>query len=162
MSNDHFTHLDAEGNARMVDVSQKNVTYRTAKAHAEIVLQSTTIELIKKDKIKKGNVVNVAEIAGILAAKQTSQLIPLCHPIILNKVEVRIQINEEQNCLEIFALVSANDKTGVEMEALTAVSIAALTVYDMVKAVDRSAVIQNIYLQEKHGGKSGDFYQEKI
>ena len=141
----------------MVDVSEKAVTLRTAIAQAEIHLLPDTIELIRAGLVKKGDVLTVSKIAGMMAAKQTSSLIPLCHPIKLEKINVDIQIEDARNCLVIRSAVAAQDKTGVEMEALTAASIAALTVYDMVKAVDRSASIQNVYLLEKKGGKSGEF-----
>lgn len=142
----------------MVDVSSKEDTERTAIAKGEIILSLATIEMIKKGLTKKGDVLSIAQFAGIMAAKRTHELIPLCHPLSLTKVDVDLIVDELIPGVEITSYTKTIGKTGVEMEALTAVSIAALTVYDMVKAVDRSARIHNIRLVEKHGGKSGDYY----
>jgi cyclic pyranopterin monophosphate synthase len=152
-----FSHLDADGKAQMVDVGAKQTTRRSAAAQAEIYLLPATIDLIKKGLVKKGDVFTVAELAGIMAAKQTGNLIPLCHPIMLEKINVSIRFTEADDGLIVRSEVHATDKTGVEMEALVAASVSALTIYDMVKAVDRAAVIKNIFVLEKKGGKSGDF-----
>lgn len=144
----------------MVDIGEKQVTERSATARGEIVLQASTVELIETNLVKKGDVLAVAQIAGIQAAKRTSDLIPLCHPILINSILVDLDISRELPGVKINATVKSSGKTGAEMEALTAVSVAALTVYDMVKAVDRFARIQNIRMVEKHGGKSGDIFNE--
>ena len=150
-----LTHINANGEAQMVDVSDKNNTTREAKAGARVVMQAETLELIVSGSHKKGDVLAVARIAGIQAAKKCSDLIPLCHPLMLSKVSVELTPNNEKCCIDILATAMLNGKTGVEMEALTAASIAALTVYDMCKAVDRFMRIENIQLIEKKGGKSG-------
>lgn len=156
MKSDNLTHLDAQGNARMVDIGDKPVTERVAVAKGEIVLNSKVMALIRDKKVKKGDVFTVAQIAGIQAAKRTHELIPLCHSILLQQVSVEIQFLSDDSGLEITSSVKSNGQTGAEMEALTAVSVSALTVYDMIKAVQRDARIQNIRLVEKHGGVSGD------
>ncbi len=145
----------------MVDVSSKQKTLRNAKAQAEVAVNQQTLELVKAGLIKKGDVFTVAQLAGIMGAKQTGHLIPLCHPIMLDQVNVKIGLDEEGKRILITSEVSAFEKTGVEMEALMAVSIAALTIYDMIKAVQKNAVINNIHLIEKKGGKSGDFHYEQ-
>jgi len=150
-----LTHINANGEAEMVNVSDKNNTAREAKAGARVVMQAETLELIVSGSHKKGDVLAVARIAGIQAAKKCSDLIPLCHPLMLSKVSVELTPNNEKCCIDILASAKLNGKTGVEMEALTAASIAALTVYDMCKAVDRFMRIENIQLIEKKGGKSG-------
>ncbi len=150
-----LTHINANGEAQMVDVSDKNNTTREAKAGARVVMQPETLELIVSESNKKGDVLAVARIAGIQAAKKCSDLIPLCHPLMLSKVSVELTPNNEKCCIDIIATAKLNGKTGVEMEALTAASIAALTVYDMCKAVDRFMRIDNVQLIEKKGGKSG-------
>ena len=150
-----LTHINENGDAEMVDVSEKDVTVREAKASSRIVMQPETLELIISGSHKKGDVLSVAKIAGIQAAKKCSELIPLCHPLMLSKVSVELTPNIEDNSVEIVAIAKLNGKTGVEMEALTAASIAALTVYDMCKAVDRFMTIDNVQLLEKKGGKSG-------
>ena len=150
-----LTHINANGEAEMVDVSDKNNTAREAKAGARVVMQAETLELIVSGSHKKGDVLAVARIAGIQAAKKCSDLIPLCHPLMLSKVSVELTPNNEKCCIDIISTAKLNGKTGVEMEALTAASIAALTVYDMCKAVDRFMRIENIQLIEKKGGKSG-------
>jgi len=150
-----LTHINANGEAEMVDVSDKNITAREAKAGARVVMQAETLELIVSGSHKKGDVLAVARIAGIQAAKKCSDLIPLCHPLMLSKVSVELTPNNKKCCIDIIATAKLNGKTGVEMEALTAASIAALTVYDMCKAVDRFMRIDNVQLIEKKGGKSG-------
>ena len=155
-----LTHINSNGEAQMVDVSDKESTMREAKAGAIVVMQSNTLELIVSGSHKKGDVLSVAKIAGIQAAKKCSELIPLCHPLMLTKVNVELTPNTDKNCIEITATAKLNGRTGVEMEALTAASIAALTVYDMCKAVDRFMVIDNVQLLEKKGGKSGHWILE--
>jgi len=158
MSDDNpLTHLDARGQARMVDVGDKAVTRRRAVARGRVVMQPETLALITSGKASKGDVLATARIAGIQAAKRTHELIPLCHVIALTKVEVELTANEAGSAIEIEARAEAVDRTGVEMEALTAVSVAALTVYDMLKAKDRAMVIEAVALHEKTGGKSGDY-----
>lgn len=152
-----LTHIDAAGNAHMVDVTHKAVTAREARAAATVRMQAETLGLIVDGGHKKGDVLAVARIAGIQAAKKCSELIPLCHPLALSAVEVLIEPRVAENSLYIQAICRLDGKTGVEMEALTAVSVAALTVYDMCKAVDRGMRIEAIYLLEKKGGKSGDW-----
>ena len=155
-----LTHINSNGEAQMVDVSDKESSMREAKAGARVVMQSNTLELIVSGFHKKGDVLSVAKIAGIQAAKKCSELIPLCHPLMLTKVNVELTPNTDKNCIEITATAKLNGRTGVEMEALTAASIAALTVYDMCKAVDRFMVIDNVQLLEKKGGKSGHWILE--
>jgi len=156
-----LTHLDAEGRARMVDVSSKPDTERVAVARGEVIMLPATLALIQEGGIKKGDVLTVAQLAGVMAAKKTSELIPLCHPLPMHQVVVDIQAVEELPGLRITATVKTFGKTGVEMEALTAVSVAALTVYDMAKAAEKTMRIQNIRLVEKHGGRSGDIFLEE-
>ncbi len=160
MTNEKLTHLDSDGNAQMVDVGEKPITHRMAKARGQVVLLPSTVEMINKGLMKKGDVLTVAKIAGIQAAKKTSELIPLCHPLIINKIEVELHIDEALPGIQIEATVITDGKTGVEMEALTAVSVTALTIYDMIKAVEKSARIENIRLVEKRGGISGDVFNE--
>ena len=155
-----LTHINANGEAQMVDVSDKNNTTREAKAGARVVMKAETLDLIVSGSNKKGDVLAVARIAGIQAAKKCSDLIPLCHPLMLSKLSVELSPNNEKNCIDIIAIAKLNGKTGVEMEALTAASIAALTVYDMCKAVDRFMIIDNVQLLEKKGGKSGHWVLE--
>lgn len=152
-----FTHLDSEGKAKMVDVSDKPETQREAIARGSVYMKPETIALIKKKAIKKGDVITVAKVSGIMAAKKTSELIPLCHPLNITSVTVEITMDEHNNRLDIESRVKTLAQTGVEMEALTAVSIAALTIYDMCKAVDKEMTISDIMLIEKKGGRSGDF-----
>ena len=156
-----LSHLDESGSARMVDVSAKADTDRTAVAGGEVVMQPETLRLIREGAIKKGDVLTVARIAGIMAAKRTSELIPLCHPLPLTHIDLDLTLDEERCRVTIRATARTTGKTGVEMEALTAVSVAALTIYDMAKAVDRGMRIENVRLLEKHGGKSGDYVAEK-
>ncbi len=155
-----LTHLDDEGNAVMVDVSDKDVTERTATAKGLVTMQPETMALIQKGGVKKGDVLSVAQLAGIMGAKRTSDLIPLCHPLDLTSVKVDLTCDTERNAVEISATCKLKGKTGVEMEALTAVAVAALTVYDMCKAVDRGMRISDIRLVHKAGGKSGTFEAE--
>jgi cyclic pyranopterin phosphate synthase len=150
-----LTHLDARGRAQMVDVSEKAETVRRAVAQGRVLLAPATVSLLRDNAVPKGDALAVARIAGIMAAKRTSDLIPLCHPLPVTKVTVNLEITDAG--VEILAEVRVTGKTGVEMEALTAVSVAALTLYDMVKAVDKGAVITDIRLEEKSGGKSGDY-----
>ena len=152
-----LTHFDKDGNAVMVDVSEKDITTRTAIAKARIVMQPETLAMIAEGRHKKGDVLGVARLAGIMAAKKTADLIPLCHPLALSKVTVDLACNAPENAVDIEALVKVTGKTGVEMEALTAASVAALTIYDMCKAVDLGMQIENLRLTHKSGGKSGTF-----
>jgi len=155
-----LTHLDSEGNAHMVDVGDKAVTQRVAVASGHISMTAETLELIASGGHKKGDVLSVARIAGIQAAKQCSNLIPLCHPLMLSSVEVELELNKAASRVEITATCKVNGQTGVEMEALTAASVAALTIYDMCKAVDKAMMISGICLQEKQGGRSGHFKRD--
>ncbi|MEL7563345.1 MAG: cyclic pyranopterin monophosphate synthase MoaC [Dehalobacterium sp.] len=152
-----LTHINHQGRAKMVDVSNKGDTTRIAVARGEVLMKSQTLSLIKEGGIAKGDVLAVAQVAGIMGAKKTSDLIPMCHPLFLTGIDMNFLINEGESKVEIEAFVKLSGKTGVEMEALTAVSIAALTIYDMCKAVDKGMVIQNIRLVSKSGGKSGEF-----
>ena len=152
-----FTHFDAEGKARMVDVSDKTETERSATAKGRITMQPETLAMIRDGGVKKGDVLSVARLAGIMGAKRTPDLIPLCHPLALTSVKVELSLNEAENAVDISATCKLVGRTGVEMEALTAVSVAALTVYDMCKAVDRAMVIGDIRLTQKSGGKSGAY-----
>jgi cyclic pyranopterin phosphate synthase len=151
-----LTHFDAAGRAAMVDVSEKAETSRTATARGRIVMQPETLALIREGRAGKGDVLGVARIAGIMAAKKTHELIPLCHPLMISKVTLDLE-PEGEDAVAIEATVKLSGRTGVEMEALTAVTVAALTVYDMVKAVDRSMRIEDVRLVHKAGGKSGEF-----
>jgi cyclic pyranopterin phosphate synthase len=157
-----LTHLDDRGRARMVDVGRKAETERMAVARGEVLMKPATLELIRAGQIKKGDVLTVAQIAGISAAKRTADLIPLCHPLPLTHIEVDLTLSEALPGVEISATVRTAARTGVEMEALTAVSVAALTVYDMAKAAEKTMRIQNIRLVEKHGGRSGDILNEDV
>jgi len=154
---DGLSHIDDQGKAKMVDVGQKQDTERIAIAEGFVVMKKETLALIREGSMKKGDVLTVAQLAGIMAAKHTPDLIPLCHPLMLTDIQVALEINEAIPGVRIVATVSSIGKTGVEMEALTAVSVAALTVYDMAKAVEKTMVIKDIRLLEKHGGKSGDW-----
>jgi len=156
----NLTHLDETGRARMVDVTQKPDSVRRAVACGEVHALPTTLAAVSRNEISKGNVLTVAQVAGIAAAKRTGDLIPLCHPVPLTHVDIEFSVYPEEGRLIITATATAAGKTGVEMEVLTAVSVAALTVYDMCKAVDREMVISSILLLEKHGGKSGSFVRE--
>ncbi|EAT11118.1 cyclic pyranopterin monophosphate synthase MoaC [Bermanella marisrubri] len=152
-----FTHLNQNGEANMVDVSEKSTTTRIARAEAYIEMQPQTLQLILDGKHHKGDVFSVARIAGIQAAKQTSQLIPLCHPLMLSKVQVDFEVQADNNRVRIESLCKLAGQTGVEMEALTAASVAALTLFDMCKAVDKAMTISGVRVLEKHGGKSGHY-----
>jgi cyclic pyranopterin monophosphate synthase len=151
-----LTHLDDSGRARMVDVGDKPDTERLAIACGEVMMKRATLDLIRAGTIKKGDVLTVAQIAGIAAAKRTSELIPLCHPLPITHIDVVLSLDDTLPGVIIKASVKTTGKTGVEMEALTAVSVAALTIYDMAKAAEKTMKIQNIRLLEKHGGRSGD------
>jgi len=150
-----LTHLDESGAARMVDVSGKSVTARSATASGRVLVSPAVVALLRGDGVPKGDALGVARLAGIMGAKQTPSLIPLCHPLMLSSVTVDLAVGDES--VDILARVSTNERTGVEMEALTAVSVAALTVIDMVKAVDKGAVITDVRVETKTGGKSGDW-----
>ena len=152
-----LTHLDDEGNARMVDVSDKDVTERMAAAGGRITMQPETLQMIMQGEHKKGDVLTVAKIAGIQAAKQCSTLIPMCHPLMLSSVDIDLIPDADNSCVHVVSTCKLKGQTGVEMEALTAASVAALTIYDMCKAVDRGMIIEGIRLLEKSGGKSGHF-----
>ena len=152
-----LTHFDEAGNARMVDVGGKNETVREATACGAISLSPQAFQLVREGNIAKGDVLGVARIAGIMAAKKVDALIPLTHPLAINKVTVDFDLNEKTHAIEITATVGITGRTGVEMEALTAVSVAALTIYDMCKAVDKGMIINNIRLERKIGGKSGSY-----
>ena len=153
-----LSHLDSSGSARMVDISDKPETERIAIASGEVHMRPDTLAEIQAGSLKKGDVLAVAQIAGVLAAKRTSELIPLCHPLPINQIVVEIEPDSKIPGVSITATVRTTGKTGVEMEALTAVAVAALTVYDMAKAVEKTMRIQNIRLVEKHGGQSGDVF----
>ncbi len=152
-----FTHFDADGNAVMVDVSKKNETERVATATGRITLSDAAYELVKSGSMSKGDVLGVARVAGIMAAKKVDTLIPLCHPLAITKITIDFEYIDATKQIEIEAVVGMCGKTGVEMEALTAVSITALTIYDMCKAVDKSMIISDISLKKKTGGKSGTY-----
>ncbi len=154
---DHLTHLDEAGRARMVDVGAKDVTERVAVARDRVTMQPATLGLIVAGNMPKGDVLAVAQIAGVMAAKRTSELIPLCHPLLLNQVVVTCTPNAAESCIDIEATVRVSGKTGVEMEALTAVTVAGLTLYDMAKAVDRGMRLTDVRLVAKSGGRSGEW-----
>ena len=152
-----LTHFDAAGEAHMVDVGDKPVTHRVAVATGRIRMSPLTLDLIRAGTTKKGDVLGVARIAAIQGAKRTSELVPLCHPLPITRVAVEFTLDGEPNCVQCTARVETHGQTGVEMEALTAVQVGLLTVYDMVKAADRGMVIEGVRLLEKHGGRSGSF-----
>ena len=152
-----FTHFTNSGDAQMVDISEKDITRRIAIAKGQLIAASDTIKKIADRGFQKGDVLSIAQLAGIMGAKQTSQLIPLCHPIPLSKVQLQLDINHDSHSIDITAECHSTGQTGVEMEALTSVSVAALTIYDMCKSVDKHMQIANIRLVHKSGGKSGDF-----
>jgi len=158
----HLTHLDETGAANMVDVADKAMTSREAVAIGQVRMAPSTLALIKSGDAKKGDVLGTARLAGIMAAKRTHELIPLCHPLLLTKVAVEITLDEELPGLQVRAMAKVTGQTGVEMEALTAVSVTCLTIYDMVKAADRSMVISNITLVEKKGGRSGHWVADGV
>ena len=161
MAKPRLTHIDAKGNARMVDVGEKAETKRVAIAAGKVFMASATLKMIADGQAKKGDVLGVAQLAGIMAAKQTGLLIPLCHSLGLDSVEVELTPNKKQSCVEITATCKVTGKTGIEMEALTAVSVAALTVYDMVKAVDKNMTIGEVMLVHKSGGNSGTYNRKR-
>lgn len=156
-----FTHFNDEGKAKMVDVGDKDVTRRTAAAGVSVMVNENTFALIKDGGMKKGDVLTVAQIAGIMGAKRAADLIPMCHPLFINGADLKLSLNEESLSVDIVAEISCTGRTGVEMEALTAASVAALTVYDMCKAVQRDIVITNLRLMKKTGGVHGDFSREE-
>lgn len=156
-----FTHFDEQGNAVMVDVSEKNPTSRTALAEGKIQVNREVMDAILYHTVKKGDVLGVARVAGIMAVKQTSSLIPMCHVLPISKCSVDFEIEEENLMIKALCMVKVEGKTGVEMEALTGVNVALLTIYDMCKAIDKRMVMTDIHLVEKKGGKSGDFYFER-
>lgn len=155
-----LSHLDAQGRARMVDVGAKNETARTARAEGSIKMSGETLAAVERSTVSKGDVIAAARIAGIMAAKRTAELIPLCHPLALTDAGVEIEVDHALPGLHIIGWASTQGRTGVEMEALTAVTVALLTVYDMVKAMDRGMEISAVRLLEKRGGKSGDWKRE--
>ncbi|MCY3779822.1 MAG: cyclic pyranopterin monophosphate synthase MoaC [Chloroflexi bacterium] len=161
MTDKQLTHLDEQGKAVMVDVGGKADTQRMARAGGRVMMKAETLRLIRDGDIKKGDVLSVARIAGVMAAKRTAELIPLCHPLPLNSIALELRLNEAESAIEIEATVKTSGKTGVEMEALTAVSVAALTIYDMAKAVDRGMRISDIRLLEKRGGARGDYVADE-
>ena len=158
---DDFTHFNEQGRAKMVNVGEKGITERKATAGGRVLVSRETFDLIKTGGMKKGDVLTVAQIAGVMGAKKTPQIIPMCHPVIINGVDLDLSLDEERCSVEIKATVSCDGRTGVEMEALTAVSIAALTVYDMCKAVQKDMEITDIRLLDKSGGVHGDFHREE-
>lgn len=160
VSSEKFTHLNKEGRARMVDVTDKEDTLREAWACGKVLMSPQTLKLIKEEGLKKGDVLGVAQTAGIMAAKKTGWLIPMCHPLFLTGIDLSFKL-EEEGVIHIKSRVKTTGKTGAEMEALTAVSVAALTVYDMCKAVDKDMEITEIYLMEKTGGKSGHYIRKE-
>jgi cyclic pyranopterin phosphate synthase len=155
-----ISHLDEKGKARMVDVTRKASTVRTAVARGKVLMHPETVDLIESDGIAKGNVLGVAKIAGIMAAKRTSDLIPMCHPLELTGIDMQFTINRDRGEIAIEAKVSTVGRTGVEMEAMTAVSVAALTIYDMCKSADKWMILSDIKLMTKQGGKSGTLVRE--
>jgi cyclic pyranopterin phosphate synthase len=155
-----LSHIDDAGRARMVDVTDKDVTDRVAEARGRVVMQPETLALLLRGEIAKGNVLTTAQIAGVMAAKKTHELIPMCHPLLLTGIKVDLTPNEAESAVEIAASVRVSGKTGVEMEALTAVTVAGLTVYDMCKAVDRGMRLEDVRLVAKSGGASGDYRSE--
>ncbi len=155
-----FTHFNKQKRAKMVDVSSKKETLRTARAYGEVKLSNDAYNAVKNGKIKKGDVLAVAQVAGIMGAKQTPYLIPMCHPIPIEGINIEFEMDDENDTIKIFSETRITAKTGIEMEAVTAVTVAALTIYDMCKAIDRSIEIKNIYLLHKEGGKSGIFHRD--
>lgn len=156
-----LTHFNKEGRAKMVNVGEKQITSRRAVARGRIYMKPETLETVEKGEMAKGDVLGIAQVAGIMGAKQTPALIPMCHPLNISGINMRFNINKDLNAVEIEAEATVEGKTGIEMEALTAVSIGALTIYDMCKAVDKSMVIGDIRLVKKSGGKSGDYVREE-
>ncbi|MGB9696518.1 MAG: cyclic pyranopterin monophosphate synthase MoaC [Ignavibacteria bacterium] len=156
-----LSHINNKGKAQMVDVSNKESTFRIAEAYAEVRVSREVFDAIKNNAIKKGDVLSIAKFAGIQAAKKTSDLIPLCHNIFISNIEVELKLNSKKRLVEIKSLAKTNAQTGIEMEALTAVTVAALTVYDMCKALDKSITINGIHLVKKSGGKSGTYVAKR-
>ena len=156
-----LTHFDSNGNAIMVDVSEKNITKRVAIAKGKIYVNKAVIDAILSNSVEKGDVLGVARVAGIMGVKKTSELIPMCHPLMITKCSIDFDVNEEKNYIEAVCTAKVNGKTGVEMEALTGVNIALLTIYDMCKAIDKTMEITEVHLARKTGGKSGDFINDK-
>lgn len=154
-----LTHFNEQGRAKMVDVSEKKTTKRTATVSGKVIMKPETLKRIKEGKIAKGDVLAVAQVAGVMAAKKTSDLIPMCHPLALTSVDISFDTDQSDNTVYLEATVSTLGVTGVEMEALTAASVTALTIYDMCKAIDKDMVISDIQLETKTGGKSGDYYR---
>ncbi|MDO4494038.1 MAG: cyclic pyranopterin monophosphate synthase MoaC [Clostridia bacterium] len=156
-----FTHFNEQGRAKMVDVGEKDITRRTATARCSVYVNESTFERIRTGGMKKGDVLTVAQVAGVMGAKRTPDLIPMCHPILIGGIDLDLSLNEEKHSVEIAATVKCDGRTGVEMEALTAAATAALTVYDMCKAVQRDIVISDLRLTEKTGGIHGDYHREE-
>lgn len=154
-----LTHFNDQGRAKMVDVSSKDVTLRTAVAGGTVILNRETFDLVEAGRMKKGDVLSVAQVAGIMAAKRNSDLIPMCHPIVITGVDISFELDRDRHMIHITATVRCKGETGVEMEALTAASVTALTIYDMCKAVQKDIVIDHIRLIHKSGGKSGDYHR---
>ena len=154
---DKLTHINEDGRPKMVDVGNKEDTIRIGKAYGCISMNPKTLEMIMEGNHKKGDVISTSQVAGIMAAKKTWEIIPMCHNILINGIDMNFESDKDKNCLHIYAEAKTTGKTGIEMEVLTAVSVAALTIYDMCKAVDRSMIISDIKLMEKTGGKSGDY-----
>lgn len=157
---DKFSHLDEKGKAKMVDVSGKISTNRLAEAYGKVLLNQKTYDMVKNSEIEKGDVLTVAKVAAIMAAKNTANTIPMCHPINLTSIDIEFNMDDQNHAIEIFATCKLNDKTGVEMEALHAVSVAGLTIYDMCKAAQKDIIITEIKLLRKTGGKSGEYTNE--
>ena len=156
-----LTHFDSKGNAIMVDVSEKDITQRIAIAKGKIYVNEDVINAIVNDAVEKGDVLGVARVAGIMGVKKTSELIPMCHPLMITKCSVDFNINEDEKYIEAICTAKVNGKPGVEMEALTGVNVALLTIYDMCKAIDKSMEITEVHLAKKSGGKSGEFINER-
>ncbi|MDL1967844.1 MAG: cyclic pyranopterin monophosphate synthase MoaC [Deltaproteobacteria bacterium] len=157
-----FSHIDNDGRSQMVDITNKEPTLRSAVAQGIISMETSTFEMIYNNTIKKGNVLETARIAGIMAAKKTSELIPMCHPINISHIDINFESDKDESSIKVKALVRLFGQTGVEMEALTAVSVAALTIYDMCKSQDKKIIISDICLLEKSGGKSGTFVRKEV
>lgn len=160
MEQKNFSHIDNDGSANMVDISSKKISKREAIASSEVILNNETYLKIKDNQMTKGNVINIAQLAGITASKKTHDLIPLCHQIPINKVDLSFEFDDANNKISIISYVSSDWKTGVEMEALVAVSVASLTIYDMCKSLDKSIIINKIQLEKKTGGKSGTYIRD--
>ena len=155
-----LSHINSKGKAEMVDVSEKEISTRTAEAYAEVKVSKEVFNAIKNNSVKKGDVLSIAKFAGIQAAKKTSELIPLCHNIFISKIDVELTLNSKKSIVEIKSFAKTTAQTGIEMEALTAVSVAALTVYDMCKAIDKSMTISEVKLLSKTGGKSESYFRK--